>query len=177
MVNATVDSVSIGNIAEKTAFFGGLIIAFFFYLFCKYFLYRSVDLKISWSYFYVGLLMLWAYITYGTDIFILYSERVDWYITTYHNPYAYIAWVITLFVPFIIGLMQLRKKLKNSDCILRQKIKTIWTLLIVSIIGSFTFDVLFTGLHQYQFNNIGPFFSLLFDLSIVMLIYSRDTSK
>ena len=134
-------------------------------------------LKIGWSVAYVAIIGVWVYITFLTKLFVVYSEKTTWYVTNYHNQYAFIFWLITFLAPFLIGLVILVKKLKNADGVLREKIWTFWWLLLVSIAGGFFFDVFLTGIHQYQYNNIGPFFSLPFDLGIASLIYSRKNNR
>ncbi len=159
---------------ERTTFISGMLIALLFYLFASNYPYEEVRNKRWFIWVYSLLIFVATIITFFTDLFVEYTDSIEGVTTTHHNGLVYIVYSIVLVVPFLLGLINLYKKMKKSDGVYRSHFITLLLLVGASIILSFYFDVFLVGLELYRYNAIGPYFSLLFIFAIMRMIISKD---
>jgi hypothetical protein len=91
-----------------------------------------------------------------------------------HNPTTYLIYSIILVVPFIFGLFQLYRKMREGDGVYRKGFPFLISMIVVVVLTSFYFNLFLAGVNNNAYISVGPISSLLFIYAIMRMIISKE---
>jgi len=159
---------------ERTTFISGMLISLFFYMFATSYPYNNAIRSKPLIWGYILLIIIATYITIFTNHFVQGTDIINGITTTHHNGSVYVLYAVILAAPFVLGMMSLWKKLRQSDGLYRSHLLTLFVLIGIAISLIFFVDVLLLGLELYKYSGVGPYFSLLFIFAIMRMILTKE---
>jgi hypothetical protein len=165
--------IAIFDFFDRLAYVSGLLIALFFYLFAFLYPYKSSSIFRSAILIYCGIILLFTYIIY-TPLFVVEVKHTENVVLPSHNPTTYLIYSLVFIAPFLFGLLQLYKKMRDGDGVYRQGFPFLISMIAIVIVLSLYFDLFLSGLNNNAYISVGPISSLLFIYAIMRMIISKD---
>ncbi len=161
------------NFFDRLPFISGLLIALFFYLFAFLYPYKSSSIFKSAILIYSGVILVFTYIIFSSLFFIENTQNFNLPLRA-PNPATYIIYSVVLVTPFILGLWQLYRKMRDGDGVYRQGFPFFISIVAIVIALSFFFNLFLAGVNNNSFISVGPISSLLFIYAIMRMIISKE---
>jgi hypothetical protein len=167
-------NIFIYDLADKSTYLFGLFIALSFYLFAISYPYKSRSFSSGFILFFMVMTILFTYVAFFTNLFVInaYSENGFTFIN--HNFFTYILYSGVIFIPFILGMIELWKKMSEGDGIYKQHFLTLIILVGSSIALSLFFNLFLASFNNFDYIVVGPLSSILLSFAIMRMIISKD---
>ncbi|MFH0874077.1 MAG: histidine kinase N-terminal 7TM domain-containing protein [Candidatus Komeilibacteria bacterium] len=166
------EDVFLYDLSDKFTYIAGLLIAIGFYLFSIYYGYKNHKISSLIVIGYILFFAIFSYLALFSHLFVINTAKEGLITVIYRNQMSYAIYSLALISLFILGLVELWKKMKGGDGVYKQHFLTLIILVGFSIILSIFFDLSLSAFNNYSYSAVGPLSSVLFIFAIMRMINS-----
>lgn len=164
--------LNLSEMFENTTNISGMLIVVFILYFSRYFPYSSGNLHL-WQKVLIwlpALLMVYFSITGGFITETIHGRDYGEYISVY-NPINWGIYASYIILLIIWAVHHLVKKYRDAEGFMKQQLKLLLLTIVIGFIFAFYFSAVVIPFGNFEYNWLGPVFSLLVNSAVFYLIF------